>query len=106
MAVFKSSVDVIDASNRAIGAGMAYVHVRLGADQPQQATGTVSLRHWEPLDDLPVSLHLEDGRSLPISVSREVFSDCSRNHILRYLAAWPPTDASAGTNPSETPAET
>ena len=93
MAVFKSSVDVHDARDRTIGSGMTYVHLRLGAEQPQQATGTVSLRHWEPQDDLPTSLRLADGRRLSISVSREVVSECSRNHILRYQAAWPPAEA-------------
>jgi hypothetical protein len=91
MAVFKSSVEVHDASDRPIGAGMTYVHLRLGPEQPQQATGTVSLRRWEPHDDLPTSLRLEDGRRLSIAVSREVVSQCSQNHILRFQAAWPPT---------------
>jgi len=92
MAVFKSSVEVHDDGERQIGAGMAYVHLRLGPDAAQQATGTVSLRQWEPGDDLPVSLRLADGRRLSIAVSREVVSDCSRNHILRFQATWPPTE--------------
>jgi hypothetical protein len=92
MAVFKSSVDVHDASDRPIGAGMTYVHLRLGAEQPQQATGTISLKRWEPQDDLPTWLRLADGRRLSIEVSREVVSECSRNHILRYQATWPPTE--------------
>jgi len=92
MSVFKSSVDVHDAGERQIGAGMAYVHLRLGPDQAQSATGTVSLRQWEPGDDLPASLRLADGRRLSIAVSREVVSDCSRNHILRFQATWPPTE--------------
>jgi len=93
MAVFKSSVAVHDAANRSIGAGMAYVHLRLAADADQRATGTVSLRRWEPADDVPASLQLEDGRRLSIEVSREVLSDCSRNHILRFQAQWPPAEA-------------
>lgn len=92
MAVFKSSVDVHDADNRSIGAGMAYVHLRLAADAEQRATGTVSLRRWEPGEDVPTWLRLADGRRLPIEVSREVLSDCSRNHILRFQASWPPAD--------------
>lgn len=96
MAVFKSSVDVHDAEHRSIGTGMAYVHLRLGADAEQRATGTVSLRRWEPADDVPTGLLLADGRQLAIEVSREVFSDCSRNHILRFQAQWPPSEPSAG----------
>ena len=91
MAVFKSSVDVHDAEHRSIGTGMAYVHLRLAADAEQRATGTVSLRRWEPAEDAPVSLQLADGRRLPIEVSREVLSECSRNHILRFRAHWPPS---------------
>jgi hypothetical protein len=90
MAVFKSTVEVRDASNRPIGAGQAYVHLRLAADAEQRVTGTVSLRRWEPADAAPTWLTLEDGRHLSIEVSREVLSECSRNHILRFQAAWPP----------------
>jgi hypothetical protein len=90
MAVFKSSVDVHDADNRSIGSGMAYVHLRLAADAEQRATGTVSLRRWEPADEVPAWLLLADGRQLPIEVSRQVLSECSRNHILRFQAQWPP----------------
>ncbi|HZO28180.1 MAG TPA: hypothetical protein VFH48_19570 [Chloroflexota bacterium] len=92
MAVYKSSVDVHDAANRSIGTGMAYVHLRLAADARQAATGTVSLRRWEPADEAPASLQLADGRQLRIEVSREKLSDCSRNHILRFQAQWPPTE--------------
>ena len=90
MAVFKSSAEVHDAADRAIGAGMAYIHLRQAAEQAQESTGTISLRRWEPFDDLPTSLRLADGRRLSIAVSREVVSDCSRNHILRFKASWPP----------------
>lgn len=95
MAVFKSSVEVHDAEQRSIGAGMAYVHLRLAASAEQRATGTVSLKRWEPHDEAPAWLRLEDGRRLPIQVSREVLSECSRNHILRFQAAWPPSPAVA-----------
>ena len=94
MPVFKSSVDVHDVANRSIGTGMAYVHLRLPADAAQRATGTVSLRRWAPADEAPAALQLEDGRCLPIEVSREVLSECSRNHILRFRAQWPPTEPS------------
>jgi hypothetical protein len=90
MAVFKSSVEVHDAGDRPIGTGMTYVHLRLAADVEQRATGTVSLKRWEPEGEAPAWLALADGRSLPIEVSREVLSECSRNHILRYQASWPP----------------
>jgi hypothetical protein len=90
MAVFKSLVEVHDTGDHPIGAGMTYVHLRLPADAEQHATGTVSLKRWEPLGEPPAWLALEDGRALPIEVSHEVLSDCSRNHILRYQAKWPP----------------
>src|SRR5687768_3884465 len=92
MAVFKSSVDVHDVANRSIGTGMAYLHLRLPADAVQRATGTVSLRRWEPADEAPAALQLEDGRRLSIEVGREVLSECSRNHILRFQAQWPPIE--------------
>jgi hypothetical protein len=90
MAVFKSSVDVHDTGDRPIGAGMAYVHLRLAADAAQRATGTVSLRRWEPAGTAPSWLQLADGRRLAIEVSHEVLSECSRNNILRFQADWPP----------------
>jgi hypothetical protein len=93
MAVFKSSVEVHDVGDRRIGTGMAYVHLRLAADTAQRATGTVSLRRWEPAGEAPSWLALDDGRQLTIEVSREVLSECSRNHILRFQATWPPRDA-------------
>jgi hypothetical protein len=95
MAVFKSAVDVQDAADRSIGAGMTYIHLRLTATAEQQATGTVSLRRWEPEGSPPARLKLEDGRHLAIEVSRDVLSECSQNHILRFQASWPPTDSNA-----------
>ena len=99
MAVFKSSVDVQDSSNRSIGSGMTYVHLRLAADVEQLATGTVSLKRWEPADEVPATLLLADGRQLSIEVSREVLSECSRNHILRYQAQWPPFEPLSNPTP-------
>lgn len=90
MAVFRSSADVHDANDRSIGTGMAYVHLRLAAEAEQDATGTISLRRWEPAGEVPATLRLEDGRRLRIDVSREKLSDCSRKHILRFQAHWPP----------------
>lgn len=97
MAVFKSAVHVQDTQAQIIGAGMAYVHLRLGIDAAQQTTGTVSLRAWEPADEPPAHLALPDGRLLSIEVSRSVLSDCSTNHILRFQASWPPAAAPTST---------
>jgi hypothetical protein len=101
VAVFKSSVEVHDTGDRSIGAGMAYVHLRLPADAEQRATGTVSLKRWEPAGEPPAWLALDDGRALAIEVSRTVLSDCSKNHILRYEAAWPPSSAPVTTASSD-----
>ena len=92
MAVFKSAVVVMDPSERALGEGRAYIHLPRGQEVSQDATGTVSLRRWEPGDRLPTLLALEDGRRLAISVSRDVLSECSQKHILRFRAVWPPGD--------------
>ena len=101
MAVFKSAVQVQDSQARLIGAGMTYLHLRLGADTEQDATGPVSLKEWTPADEPPAALLLADGRTLPIQVSLTVLSDCSKSHILRYQASWPPAPSS--TPPSPTP---
>ena len=99
MAVFKSAVQVQDTQARLIGAGMTYLHLRLGADADQQATGTVSLKEWTPADEPPAALLLADGRTLPIQVSLTVLSDCSSNHILRYQASWPPAPSPTPSSP-------
>ena len=91
MAVFKSAVEVRDPSDRSLGEGMAYIHLPRGTEASQDASGTVSLRRWEPAADRPSHLALEDGRRLAISVSSDTLSDCSRNHILRFEASWPPS---------------
>ena len=90
MAVFKSSVVVRDGRGETIGEGMTYVHLRGPATETQDVTGTVSLEWWEPVGDPPAEVALADGRRLPIVVSRDVLSDCSRNRIFRYRATWPP----------------
>jgi hypothetical protein len=90
VAVFKSAVEVRDQGERSLGEGMAYIHLPRGEGASQDATGTVSLRRWQLTDDPPTHLALADGRRLAIAVSRETLSDCSRNHILRFRAAWPP----------------
>jgi hypothetical protein len=68
------------------------------------------LKRWEPEGTAPAWLALDDGRALAIAVSREVLSECSRNHILRFQAAWPPAAdraARAASSPStsDSPAE-
>jgi hypothetical protein len=78
---------------------MTYIHLRLGADAEQPATGTVSLKRWEPAGNVPTWLALPDGRALAIEVSREVLSECSRNHILRFQTTWPPTAERQATEP-------
>jgi hypothetical protein len=104
VAVFKSSVEVHDTGDRSIGAGMTYVHLRLPTETEQRVTGTVSLKRWEPAGEPPARLALADGRALPIEVSREVLSECSQNHILRYQANWPPEPMTAPTPEPETDA--
>jgi hypothetical protein len=96
MAVFKSTVVVRDPAERALGEGMAYIHLPRGREVAQDATGTVSLRRWEPGGDAPTHLALQDGRRLAISVSRDVLSECSQKHILRFRAAWPPGEDRPG----------
>ena len=90
MAVFKSSVVVRDGRGATIGEGTTYVHLRRPRAEPQVVTGTVSLQWWEPVGDPPAEVALADGRRLPIVVSRDVLSECSRNRIFRYTASWPP----------------
>ena len=90
MAVFKSAVQVCDSTERSIGEGMAYIRPPRGREVAQDASGTVSLRRWEPAEDPPTHTRLEDGRRLAISVDRSLLSDCSRNHILRFTAVWSP----------------
>lgn len=91
VAVFKASAVVRDGAGRRVGEGVTYVHLRLPSGEPQEVTGTVSLEWWEPVGEPPADLALEDGRRLPIRVSRDVMSDCSRNRIFRYQASWPPS---------------
>ncbi len=91
MAIFKAAVEVRDPGERVLGEGMAYVHLPRDIEVRQDASGTVSLKRWEPGADAPSHLALADGRYLPISVSVQKLSDCSRNHILRFQADWPPS---------------
>jgi hypothetical protein len=68
------------------------LHLPRGRDQAQDGAGTVSLRSWEQPDEPPAELRLADGRRLPISVTRDALSDCSRNRILRFTMRWPPLE--------------
>lgn len=96
VAVFKASTVVHDEHGEVIGEGMTYVHLRRAADEAQDVTGTVSLQWWEPVGEPPAELALDDGRRLPIRVSRDVLSECSQNRIFRYRASWPPSERVEG----------
>ena len=89
MAVFKSPARLQTASARTLGEGTIFLHLPRGLDRPQPATGTMSLTTWTPSDDPAASLILDDGTTLPIGVSRDALSDCSRNRVLRFSVQWP-----------------
>jgi hypothetical protein len=89
MAVFKSEALVTAADGAPLGAGMAYLHLPRGLEREQDAGGTVSLRSWTAVTAEPALLQLVDGRHLPINVSRDALSDCSRNRVLRFTLHWP-----------------
>jgi hypothetical protein len=93
VAIFRSEAEVLDEAGRRLGSGMAYVHLPMGRERDQEATGTVSLRSWEPSDEPPALLVIGEGRRLPIAVSRDALSECSRNRILRFTARWTPEPA-------------
>ncbi len=94
MAVFKSAADLLGAEGQSLGAGMVYIHLPRGLERAQDAGGTMSLKSWSPTESPPASLRLVDGRRLPIRVSRDALSECSRNRVLRFQAHWPPRSAS------------
>ena len=93
MAVFRSEAEVLSEGGRSLGTGMAYLHLPRGTDREQDCTGTVSLQSWEPAEDSPAAVRLEDGRCLEIKVSRDALSDCSRSRILRFTTRWRPAGA-------------
>jgi hypothetical protein len=88
MAVFRSPAEVQTADGQVLGSGMLYLHLPRGRQQAQPASGTVSLRSWNATAP-PAAVKLPDGRLLPIEVSRDAQSDCSRSRILRLQTAWP-----------------
>lgn len=90
MAIVKSGAHVRARGGALLGAGTAYIHLPRGMDRAQRASGTVSLREWDPAAGEPVVLELEDGRRVMVTVSRDALTDCSRNRILRFTAEWPP----------------
>ena len=92
MAIFRSEAEVLTQSGQSLGVGMAYLHLPRGVEREQEGNGTVSLQSWEPTEDPPTELRLKDGRRLPIAVSRDALSDCSRSRILRFKTHWPPAD--------------
>lgn len=80
---------MVTEAGQTLGSGTAYVHLPRGLDRGQEAGGTISLRAWTPAADPPVALSLADGRRLPIRVSRDAISECSRNRVLRFELSWP-----------------
>jgi len=93
MAVFKSEADLLSDGGALLGTGTAVLHIPHGVERAQDATGTLSLKTWTPSEDLPAAIRLPDRRRLPISVSRDALSECSRNRVLRYRTHWPPEPA-------------
>jgi hypothetical protein len=94
MPVFKSQAAVLNEAGQELAEGMAYLHLPRGLEQAQEASGTISLKAWSSNGDQPAALRLADGRRLAISVSRDALSECSRNRVLRFTAAWPGKKAS------------
>jgi hypothetical protein len=90
VAIFKSQAAVLDGAGAVLGQGMAYLHLPLGLERAQAASGTVSLQRWEPVEQPPTTLRLADGRRLPLELARDALSECSRNRILRFTTSWPP----------------
>jgi hypothetical protein len=99
VAIFRSEATVVDSAGRDLGSGMLYLHLPRGLSREQQATGTVSLKTWEPTETLPTTIRLSDGRRLTVDLSRDALSDCSRNRILRFSAPWPPSETGADARP-------
>lgn len=87
--MFKSEALITAADGVPLGTGMAYLHLPRGLEREQEAGGTVSLRSWTAAAAEPALLQLADGRHLPINVSRDALSDCSRNRVLRFTLHWP-----------------
>ena len=87
MAVKKSLARLLTSDGSAIGEGRAYLHLRLPEDQPQPATGTLSLDWWT--DALPSHLQLADGPTLALTLESDKLSACINNRVLRYTTHWP-----------------
>jgi hypothetical protein len=92
MAVVRIEARLIDAEGVDLGAGTAAIHLPLGRGRAQQASGTLALRQWNPSGGQPAALLTDEIGRLPIEVSRDAISDCSRSRILRFSAAWQPAD--------------
>ena len=103
MAVVKSEASVISATGQELGRGTAYIHLPKGRERAQLATGTISLRSWNPGTETPTMLNLDSGPALPIEVQLEALSECSRNHILRYRAEWSPGESPPSTGAPTAP---
>jgi hypothetical protein len=93
MAVLRSAAELLGRSGQVIGRGTLALHLPCGREQAQQASGTLSLVYWAPSGELPAIVRLPDGTQLPLEVSRDAVSECSRNRILRLSTRWPGSDA-------------
>jgi hypothetical protein len=93
VAIVKYAAQVRTRNGDTLGDGVAYIHLPRGVDRAQSASGTVSLREWNPSAGEPAELELADGRRMSVTVSRDALTDCSRNRILRFTAEWPPRDS-------------
>jgi hypothetical protein len=90
VAVHKSLARLLSADGSLIGEGRAYVHLRLPKEQPQSATGTLSLDWWdETVTAQGTRLELQGGPELPLAVEADTLSGCVVGRILRYTADWP-----------------
>ena len=67
MAVHKSLARLVDADGEVIGEGRAYLHLRLPKEEPQRASGTLSLDWWdESRTTSGARLDLVDGPRLSL----------------------------------------
>jgi hypothetical protein len=92
----KGNAEIRSANGAIIGRGMAYVHLPRGQGRAQTAGGTVSCTDWNPSVGEPAIIAIENGPTLPITVSKDAVSQCSRNRILRYTAQWNPDASHSG----------
>jgi hypothetical protein len=90
VAVNKSHARLVAKDGTLLGEGRAYLHLRLPRQEPQKATGTLSLDWWD--DTQPATgatLELSEGPHLSLTVEADRLSECVVGRILRYTADWP-----------------